>query len=45
MNENTRYFQGTFKLVSIIAQFFCLRRQTVEHSDPSNLFPSDILTD
>ena len=28
-------FQGTFKLISIMAQFFYLRRQTVEHPNPS----------
>ena len=38
-------FQGTFKLISIMAQLFYLRRQTVEHPNPSVMFPSDILTD
>jgi len=28
-------FQGMFKLISIMAQFFHLRRQTVEHPNPS----------
>ena len=28
-------FQGTFKLISIMAQFIYLRRQTVEHPNPS----------
>ena len=28
-------FQGMFKLTSIMAQFLYLRRQTVEHPNPS----------
>jgi len=29
------FFQGMFKMISIMAQFLDLRRQTVEHPNPS----------
>jgi len=37
MIENTKkkVFEGTFKLISFTAYFLYLRRQTVEHPNPS----------